>query len=864
MLINLDFFKTFLNFLKATPRDWEEKNKESLGYIKNKPFYITEEKTKSEFVDIIPEDTYEFEEYSIYGCNPDIQYKLEIGQTYFVIWDGVEYEFVAYDDDGYTTIGATWSDLENGTATIPFQISSYDDNELYYVTMATSDTSSSHTIRMCHSATIVTPSEFRMKSKYLPHFQANWNEEDDTKVGYIQNKPFYLDAQKTVIFPKFEYDFSNPPFYFIGRVDIKVGNTYIVNFDDVEYECVAFEDENYITLGGTDEHKFIIVRLDEDNCVWQVEEEGTHTIEISELKDAVVVNDQYVSAFQSNWNENDETKSDYINNRPFYLTEEKIKKRFDKILPETTLEFSEYTNIVDGSVNFELILGETYTVLWNGTVYEDLVCHELNGLPAIGSSDFEYSDCPILIASGEFEGNYMAYFGTSDTSTTSHTIGIAGTIIERIPAKVKVDSKYLPHLQPDWNENDETSVSYIKNKPFYYNNSVVTFIPETTLEIDDGYESMSYFKQIEVGETYIVTLNGETYECVCWYSDGNEAYMLGNGDIYGGTNVETGEIGGNGEPFSIDLYDNGACYLNVSESGTYTVKVESIVDDLKTIDTKFLPEHLQFGNMQEQEYVEVLNEEFVYSSEYYFIEHENFFEEEMSYKVDINGNVYDVICYNDNGYLTVTDTATFYIFYVTEENSVVFNFNPTVYSVNSTINASIQKLETVEYIKKIDEKYLPKMTTNVTDENIVLKDTINGYEYIIEMQNGQLISFCKINTIEITSMPTNTTYFGGGTFDPTGLVITATRQDGTVQEITNFTYNDQINEGDSVVVIIYKEGGIEYKLEIPVITTVAMLLSDFEYTEETDGTYTLTGWKGTLNGEPSTEIIIPDNEMINA
>lgn len=27
-------------------------------------------------------------------------------------------------------------------------------------------------------------------------------------------------------------------------------------------------------------------------------------------------------------------------------------------------------------------------------------------------------------------------------------------------------------------------------------------------------------------------------------------------------------------------------------------------------------------------------------------------------------------------------------------------------------------------------------------------------------------------------------------------------------------------------------------------------------------TYVITGWKGTLNGEPSTELVIPDNENI--
>jgi hypothetical protein len=39
------------------------------------------------------------------------------------------------------------------------------------------------------------------------------------------------------------------------------------------------------------------------------------------------------------------------------------------------------------------------------------------------------------------------------------------------------------------------------------------------------------------------------------------------------------------------------------------------------------------------------------------------------------------------------------------------------------------------------------------------------------------------------------------------------------------------------------------------------LLIDFEY-EISDGKAILTAWKGTLNGEPSTELIIPDDERI--
>lgn len=41
-----------------------------------------------------------------------------------------------------------------------------------------------------------------------------------------------------------------------------------------------------------------------------------------------------------------------------------------------------------------------------------------------------------------------------------------------------------------------------------------------------------------------------------------------------------------------------------------------------------------------------------------------------------------------------------------------------------------------------------------------------------------------------------------------------------------------------------------------------MILIDFEYILNKDKTATLTAWKGTLNGVPSTEMVVPDNENI--
>ena len=54
--------------------------------------------------------------------------------------------------------------------------------------------------------------------------------------------------------------------------------------------------------------------------------------------------------------------------------------------------------------------------------------------------------------------------------------------------------------------------------------------------------------------------------------------------------------------------------------------------------------------------------------------------------------------------------------------------------------------------------------------------------------------------------------------------------------------------------------GTIYEIEFAI--NLAILLVDFEYVKNDDGTATLTGWKGTLNGVTSTELVIPDDPRI--
>ena len=132
------------------------------------------------------------------------------------------------------------------------------------------------------------------------------------------------------------------------------------------------------------------------------------------------------------------------------------------------------------------------------------------------------------------------------------------------------------------------------------------------------------------------------------------------------------------------------------------------------------------------------------------------------------------------------------------------------------------------------------------------------------MKNGNLVSSYACDHIELTAMPTKTNYIRGEAFDTTGMIVIAVMSDGYTNVIENYSYTEYVMSDN--IEIQYVEVGIVHTLSIPVTITEfdpTVALIDFEYTANDNGTYTITAWKETLNGEPSTEMFIPDNHLIN-
>lgn len=173
-----------------------------------------------------------------------------------------------------------------------------------------------------------------------------------------------------------------------------------------------------------------------------------------------------------------------------------------------------------------------------------------------------------------------------------------------------------------------------------------------------------------------------------------------------------------------------------------------------------------------------------------------------------------------------------------------------------------------EYASKgfVDELYLKKsdVPSQIYDF-MTLRDKSTGYHYYVYMKDGALATSPIITEIKVTKAPDKVNYMQGEKLDLTGIEVVAVIESGdsvildryktdeyVVNPIINISYTDELS-GEIFTT--------SFEVEMSEFDPIIQLI-DFDYTDNGDGTYTLTGWKQTLNGEPSTELIIPDNNMI--
>jgi len=213
------------------------------------------------------------------------------------------------------------------------------------------------------------------------------------------------------------------------------------------------------------------------------------------------------------------------------------------------------------------------------------------------------------------------------------------------------------------------------------------------------------------------------------------------------------------------------------------------------------------------------------------------------------------------------DILSYDIGIVTENPNISYHI---AHIDNTGLMSSIeQKADKTELEQKADKSDLEKL--NTPKSYFIMIDQVSGITYHVAMRDGNLISYAPIESISVTQMPDKVTYTAGEYFDPTGMIVSSVMTNGTVNEITEYTIDEQyvsnyLTDDVTEVTISYTDGdGIVHTTTVPITVNPfdpETMLVDFEYTANEDGTYTLTGWKQTLNGEASTEMIVPDNPLI--
>lgn len=579
-------------------------------------------------------------------------------------------------------------------------------------------------------------------------------------------------------------------------------------------------------------------------------------------------------AEKPNWNENNPESASYIANRPFYSE-----------VSNTVLADNVTIEIVKGPVinpftMDEIVEGLTYKVVLNGIEYE-CVAYIAEGpnTPSIGNGEIGGASGgngePFFITI--FNGDLMVF---ADSGT--YTLSIL-TTSEKV---VKIPAEYLPEIEmakPDWNSNDENSSSYIKNRTHYYGEKIFnsTWIDNVTFT---GFSNGR--KVLSVSEVQSIP---KLKEHKGW--NYNSLYTV----IWDGVEYPNIAVSGrSGEP-GLSMHDGNInirfdgrlkiyCY-NDDVSESHTISVYEYTDTVTLTGT--------INGLEQYNTIDFPEMEFppFFDGETYYVEYTLF-----NQHIACQGKANDGALYFDEYYrISTGDGGIVNLDSIHGSNCSWSPSSVTLYSSDKL--PEYQETLAITFsrgTKPLDETFIPNtiarleqipaIDTTLSIEGaaadakavnrsinermaeakdyIPLIDHVNGYTYLVSMRNGNLVSQAGTKSIEVTTMPTTTAYMNGAYFDATGMIVTATCYDGTTKEIADYTCTSTaLAEGTTSVKVSYIEAGVTYTANVPVTVSAfdpAVALIDFTYTDNGNGTYTITGWNGTYNGATSTEMIIPN------
>ena len=200
------------------------------------------------------------------------------------------------------------------------------------------------------------------------------------------------------------------------------------------------------------------------------------------------------SSLVPDWDQNDETATDYVKNRTHW-TDNSGRAEIYPVTDHKTTDMG-CTSI---TVAENIVSGETYIIIWNGTEYECTAENNVDGVILLSSNEV-----PFYIEGAETD--YDVY---PNDGSNSFTIAIYKSVetVHKLPMK---------YLEMDCIEKYEEIISEI-----------------TTTVNDSDMFSVAKTRDIVAGQTCTVVWNGIEYQCEAEYDSENGCITLGHENVFG-------------------------------------------------------------------------------------------------------------------------------------------------------------------------------------------------------------------------------------------------------------------------------------------------------------------------------------------
>lgn len=285
-------------------------------------------------------------------------------------------------------------------------------------------------------------------------------------------------------------------------------------------------------------------------------------------------------------------------------------KLFDKKIKDSTADWSQNDSSADNYVKNrthweeEQLLSETRTLNGTGTIWVSLEDEEFAALLRDNKESATYfidyedmGEVEYVFIEGSYNSKYdrwqvynyenlnskytdvsisdgVLYFEDAGGSYVINSVTV--TIKYKKTITHKLDPKYIPDMQANWNQTDPNAKDYIKNRPFGYS-SYTTLVDENITIINGRADLQSQLGYLIRDEKFILTFDGIEYTGTVW-EDGDACYR---------TDFTTSD------GVSVSIYDLNGIVTSSELDGDHTIKIVVERDGYNQIKLSDIPESIQ-------------------------------------------------------------------------------------------------------------------------------------------------------------------------------------------------------------------------------------------------------------------------------